>query len=116
MIEDIFDRGLDQRVLIVVVGEFGRTPRLSHNAQGSGRDHWPQAYSALLPGGGLRMGQVVGATNSKSEFPAEKPFSPQDLLATVYRHLGIDPARSFLDHFGRPIAILSEGRPIAELL
>lgn len=116
LIEDVFERGLDKRVLIVVVGEFGRTPRLSHNAQGTGRDHWPQAFSALLSGGGLRMGQVVGATNSKSEFPTEKPFSPQDLLATVYRHLGIDPARSFLDHSGRPIAILSEGRPIAELV
>ena len=116
LIEDVFERGLDKRVLIVVVGEFGRTPRLSHNAQGTGRDHWPQAYSALLSGGGLRMGQVVGATNSKSEFPTEKPFSPQDLLATVYRHLGIDTERSFLDHSGRPIAILSDGRPIAELV
>ena len=116
LIEDVFERGLDKRVLIVVVGEFGRTPRLSHNAQGTGRDHWPQAYSALLSGGGLRMGQVVGATNSKSEFPTEKLFSPQDLLATVYRHLGIDTTRSFLDHSGRPIAILSDGRPIAELL
>ncbi len=115
LIEDVFERGLDKRVLIVVVGEFGRTPRLSHNAQGTGRDHWPQAYSALLSGGGLRMGQVVGATNSKSEFPTEKPFSPQDLLATVYRHLGIDTERSFLDHSGRPIAILSDGRPIADL-
>lgn len=116
LIEDIFERGLDKRILVVVVGEFGRTPRLSHNAQGTGRDHWPQAYSALLSGGGLRMGQVVGATNSKAEFPTEKPFTPQDLLATLYRHLGIDAARSFLDHSGRPIAILSDGRPIADLL
>ena len=116
LIEDVFERGLDQRVLIVVVGEFGRTPRLSHNVQGTGRDHWPQAYSALISGGGLRMGQVVGATNSKAEFPTEKPYTPQDLLATVYRHLGIDPSRNLLDHSGRPIAILSEGRPIVELL
>jgi uncharacterized protein (DUF1501 family) len=116
LIEDVFERGLDKRILIVVVGEFGRTPRLSHNAQGTGRDHWPQAYSALLSGGGLRMGQSVGATNSKAEYPTEKPFTPQDLLATVYRHLGIDTARSFLDHSGRPIAILSEGRPFADLL
>lgn len=116
LIEDIFERGLDKRILVVVLGEFGRTPRLSHNAQGTGRDHWPQAYTALLSGGGLRMGQVVGATNSKAEFPTEKPFTPQDLLATVYGHLGIDTARNFSDHSGRPIAILSEGRPIAELL
>lgn len=115
LIEDLFERGLDKKVLVVVFGEFGRTPRLSHNAQGTGRDHWPQAYSALVSGGGLRMGQVIGATNSKAEFPTEKPFTPQDLLATVYQHLGIDPSRSFLDHSGRPIAILSDGRPIAEL-
>lgn len=115
LIEDLFERGLDKKVLVVVFGEFGRTPRLSHNAQGTGRDHWPQAYSALVSGGGLRMGQVVGATNSKAEFPTEKPFTPQDLLATVYQHLGIDPSRSFLDHSGRPIAILSDGKPIAEL-
>lgn len=116
LIEDVFERGLDKKILIVVVGEFGRTPRLSHNAQGTGRDHWPQAYSALISGGGLRMGQVIGATNSKAEFPTEKPYTPQDLLATVYRHLGIDPSRNLLDHSGRPIAILSEGRPIVELL
>lgn len=116
LIEDVFERGLDKKILIVVVGEFGRTPRLSHNTQGTGRDHWPQAYSALVSGGGLRMGQVVGATNSKAEFPIEKPYTPQDLLATVYRHLGIDSSRDLLDHSGRPIAILSEGRPIVELL
>lgn len=115
LIEDLFERGLDKKVLVVVFGEFGRTPRLSHNAQGTGRDHWPQAYSALVSGGGLRMGQVVGATNSKAEFPTEKPFTPQDLLATVYQHLGIDSSRSFLDHSGRPIAILSDGKPISEL-
>ena len=99
-----------------MVGEFGRTPRLSHNATGTGRDHWPQAYSALLSGGGLRMGQVVGATNSKAEYPTEKPYSPFDLLATIYRHLGIDSSRAYLDHAGRPIPILNDGRPIAELV
>ena len=97
------------------MGEFGRTPRLSHNASGTGRDHWPQAYTALVSGGGLRMGQVVGATNSKAEYPVERPYSPQDLLATVYRHLGIDPAQAFLDLSGRPTRILETGRPIREL-
>ena len=116
LIEDLFDRGLDRRVLVVVMGEFGRTPRLSTNANGTGRDHWPHAYTALLSGGGLRMGQVVGATNEKAEHPVERPYSPQDLLATVYRHLGIDPNRTFDDHTGRPIAILSEGEPIRELV
>ena len=116
LIEDIYDRGLDQRIMVVVMGEFGRTPRLATNANGTGRDHWPQAYTALVSGGGLRMGQVVGATDEKAEYPAERPHSPQDLLATMYRHLGIDYARAFTDLTGRPIPILSDGEPIRELL
>lgn len=116
LIEDIFARSLDRKILVVVVGEFGRTPRLSHNSNGSGRDHWPQAFSALVSGGGLKMGQVVGATNSKSEFPTERPHTPQDLLATIYRHLGIDPSNSLIDHSGRPVHILETGQAIAELL
>lgn len=116
LIEDIFHRGLDRRIMVVVMGEFGRTPRLSHNATGVGRDHWPQAYSALVSGGGLRMGQVVGATNSKAEYPTERPYTPQDLLATVYRHLGIDIQHSVRDFTGRPIPVLHEGTPIRELI
>jgi uncharacterized protein (DUF1501 family) len=116
LIEDIYNRGLDRRILVVVLGEFGRTPRLSHNNQSTGRDHWPDAYSALVAGGGLRMGQVIGATNSKAEFPAQRPYSPKDLLATIYRHLGIDPNHTFPDHTGRPIPILGEGKPIEELI
>ena len=116
LIEDIYARALDQKIMVVVVGEFGRTPRLSENSTGVGRDHWPQAYSALFSGGGLRMGQVVGATNSKAEYPTERPYTPQDMLATVYRHLGIDVEQSFVDFAGRPIPILPGGSPIAELL
>lgn len=115
LIEDIFERGLDKRILVVAVGEFGRTPRLSHNANGTGRDHWPQAYTALVSGGGLKMGQVIGATNSKAEYPTERPYSPQDLLHTVYRHLGIDPQQTFPDLNQRPVRILEEGRGIREL-
>lgn len=116
LIEDIFDRGLDRRILVVVVGEFGRTPRLAVNSSGTGRDHWPDAYTALFSGGGLRMGQVVGATNSKAEFPTESPYTPSDMLATIYRHLGIDSQISFVDFAGRPTPILSEGSPIRELI
>jgi hypothetical protein len=116
LIEDVHSRGLDKRILIVLMGEFGRTPRLSTNANGTGRDHWPQAYSALLSGGGLRMGQAIGATNSRGEFPVAKPYSPQDLLATVYRHLGIDTAHELKDSAGRPLPVLGEGRPIPELI
>jgi uncharacterized protein (DUF1501 family) len=115
LIEDIFRQGLDQQIMVVVMGEFGRTPRLSENSQGVGRNHWPQAYTALVSGGGLRMGQVVGATNAKAEFPTERPYSPKDLLATIYGHLGIDHQASIPDHTGRPIPILSQGQPIREL-
>ncbi len=116
LIEDIYERGLDRKILVVVVGEFGRTPRLSHNSSGTGRNHWPQAYTALLSGGGLQMGQVVGATNSKAEYPAHRPYTPMDLLATVYRHLGIDPESTLTDHSGRPVHILEGGAPIPELV
>lgn len=116
LIEDLFERSLDKRIMVAVLGEFGRTPRLSHNASGTGRDHWPDAQSVLLSGGGLRMGQVVGATNSKAEYPTERPYTPKDILATLYRHLGIDWQVTFPDHSGRPVHILSEGSPIRELI
>lgn len=116
LIEDIFERNLDQKILVVAVGEFGRTPRLSLANGCLGRDHWPQAQAALLAGGGLRMGQVVGATNSKAEYPIDRPLSPQDLLATIYRHLGIDHHASLIDFAGRPTPILPRGEPIRELV
>jgi len=118
LIEDIGRRGLEKKILVVVVGEFGRTPRMRYGPpdRSYGRDHWPQAYSALLSGGGLNMGQVVGATNSKSEYPTHSPYTPQDLLATIYRHLQIDYSRTFTDFAGRPVHILTEARPIRELI
>jgi hypothetical protein len=116
LIEDVYARGLDRRIMVLAMGEFGRTPRLSRNANGVGRDHWPQAQTALVSGGGLRMGQAVGATNSKAEYPAQRPYTPKDLLATVYRHLGIDYHQAFNDHSGRPVHILAEGAPIPELI
>ena len=114
LIEDVYVRGLDRKVLIVAAGEFGRTPRLVRNSGLIGRDHWPGAQSALVSGGGLRMGQVIGATNRRGEYPAERPLTPQDLLATIYRHLGIDHRAEFPDLSGRPIRILPEGEPIQE--
>jgi hypothetical protein len=100
------------------MGEFGRTPKLRVGPpdQSIGRDHWPDAYSALVSGGGLRMGQVVGATNRHGEFPTDTPVTPQDLLATVYRHLGIDPSQTLTDTLGRPVPILAHGEPIRQLL
>ena len=116
LIDDIHTRDLDRRIMVVVMGEFGRTPRLSVNNSGTGRNHWPQAYSVLFAGGGLRTGQVVGATNSKAEYPAERPYTPKDVLATIYRHLGIDWTETFTDLSGRPIHILPHGQPIPELV
>jgi uncharacterized protein (DUF1501 family) len=118
LIQDIYERGLDEQILVVVVGEFGRTPRLRTGPPDNsiGRDHWPEAYSALLAGGGLRTGQVVGATNGRGEYPTQRPLTPQDLLATVYRHLGIDWRQNFHDFSRRPIPILSDGEPIRELI
>ncbi len=116
LIEDIYARGLDRKVLLVAVGEFGRTPRLANPQGVLGRDHWPSAQSAMISGGGLRMGQVIGATTSKAEYPVERPLTPQDLMATMYRHLGIDYRATINDFTGRPIQILSDGEPIRELI
>jgi hypothetical protein len=122
LVEDIYNRGLDRKVMLVVTGEFGRTPRLNSQTgtqtgvSQPGRDHWPQAMSMLLAGGGMRTGQIVGSTNAKGEEPKERPLTPNDLWATVYRHLGIDWTQSFLDHSGRPMPILPFGEPISELL
>jgi hypothetical protein len=116
LIEDIYDRGLDRKIMVVAVGEFGRTPRLATPQGVLGRDHWPAAQCAMISGGGLRMGQVVGATTSKAEYPVDRPLSPKDLLATIYRHLGIDYRATINDFTGRPVHILSEGEPIRELI
>lgn len=118
LLEDLADRGMSDEVLLVVMGEFGRTPRLNEGQPGipiPGRDHWGNAISAMVAGGGLRGGQVVGQTNDKAEYPVERPLKPGDLLATIYRVLGINPSQSFLDHAGRPVPILGEGAAIAEL-
>ena len=113
LVEDLHGRGLDRKVLLVVWGEFGRTPRINGS---SGRDHWPSAMSALLAGGGLKVGQAIGATNRNGERPADRPLRPEDLLQTVYHVLGLDPAREFPDDSGRPMPALNAGEPIAELI
>ena len=122
LIEDLYARGLDKRTLLVVTGEFGRTPKIT-TAVGTqskvmqpGRDHWPKAMSMIVSGGGMRTGQIIGATNSRGEYPVERPLSPNDLWATVYQHLGVDFTQSFPDHQGRPMPILPFGDTIDELL
>lgn len=113
LIEDIYERGLDRRVLVLSYGEFGRTPRINPTA---GRDHWPGAMSVVFAGGGLKMGQMIGATDSRAEYPTARAVGPQDVLATMYQVLGINYRHEFHDAAQRPIPILNEGRPIEELL
>jgi hypothetical protein len=116
LIEDLYQRGLDKKVLLIVTGEFGRTPRISYDKGRPGRDHWPSAMSLLVSGGGIHTGQVIGSTNAKGEHPKSRPLTPNDLWATVYRHLGVDTERSFPDTGGRPMPILPDGSSISELI
>lgn len=123
LIEDIHARGLDRRVLVVVTGEFGRTPKISYAKDSAsrvtqpGRDHWPRAVSLLFSGGGIPGGQVVGATDPHGADVTRRRVSVRDFLATIYQHLGIDPARIRLqDKTNRPIPALAEGRPIPDLI
>ena len=119
LIEDLYERGLDKRVLVVVTGEFGRTPRIEYDKKTGrpGRDHWPQAMSLLVSGGGAKMGQVIGSTTSKAETPKDRPMTPNHLWATVFRHLKIDYKNaSFPGEGGRPMPMLTDGEPIAELV
>lgn len=111
LIEDLHDRGLSERVLVAAFGEFGRGPRIDSHA---GRGHWPGAMTALLSGGGIRPGQVIGATAADGSAPKDRPLLPNDLVATIYKVLGIDPERTLADSQNRPIRLV-EGEPIAEL-
>lgn len=121
LVRDLDERGMLDHVLVVVMGEFGRTPKLNTNGVPGqtglpGRDHWGQVMSVMMAGGGLRMGQAVGASNANGEYPEARPYQPWDVLATMYRVLGVDPSTQFADLQGRPIPILSEGTPIPELV
>jgi hypothetical protein len=113
LLEDLYDRGLDKKVLVISYGEFGRTPRINPQA---GRDHWPGAMSVVMAGGGLKMGQVIGSTDRSAEYPQTRAVGPQDVLATMYHVLGIDYRHEFYDGGQRPIPILNEGKPIEELI
>jgi hypothetical protein len=114
LIQDLHDRGLDQDVVTVMWGEFGRTPRVN-NSDG-GRDHWAPAMSALVAGGGLKMGQAIGSTNARGEVPSDRPYTVPQLLSTLYQATGIDPSLTFPNGSGRPMYILDDRQPVAELL
>ncbi|RPI78667.1 MAG: DUF1501 domain-containing protein, partial [Planctomycetaceae bacterium] len=114
LVEDLHNRGLDQDVSVVAWGEFGRTPRIN---PGGGRDHWPQASCALLAGGGMKMGQVIGSTNRLGEVPQDRPIHYQDVFATLYRQVGIDVNTATIpDPNGRPQYLLDRREPIRELI
>jgi hypothetical protein len=113
LVTDLSDRGRQDDVLVMCLGEFGRTPKIN---SGAGRDHWPGAMSVVYAGGGLKMGQAIGTTNALGEYPTSKPYSPGCVLSTMYHVLGIDHHHAFLDQAQRPLPILSEGDPIPELV
>jgi len=113
LVEDLHDRGLDRDVSVIAWGEFGRTPRINKDA---GRDHWAPLNDALLIGGGLRMGQAVGASTARGERPKDRPYTVPQVRATIYRALGIDPAQTFLNGSGRPMYILDDRETVRELV
>jgi hypothetical protein len=113
LVDDLYDRGLDKDVSVVVWGEFGRTPKINKNA---GRDHWPAVNFALLAGGGMRTGQVIGSTDKEAAYVRDRPVSFQNVFATLYHNLGIDPSTALADRNGRPMYLLDERQPIPELI
>jgi Protein of unknown function (DUF1501) len=112
LVDDLDQRGMLQKTIVLVMGEFGRTPRVNPTA---GRDHWGEVMSVLVAGGGLAAGQIIGASSPRGEYPHDRPVSPQDLIVTLYQRLGIDPHTAFTNRSGRPIPIGSNGQVIYEL-
>jgi uncharacterized protein (DUF1501 family) len=113
LLRDLSERGLLETTLVIITGEFGRTPRINKNA---GRDHWGPAFTVALAGGGIKGGRVLGKTDARAERPTADPHGPEDLSATLYHLMGIDPKEEFLTPDGRPIALVNNGRVIDELL
>ncbi len=118
-VQDLHERGLLETTLVVAVGEFGRTPKMgqftqSSNTRKTGRDHWPHAFTAIMAGGGVRGGQVYGATNSNGGYVVDKPVSPADLTATILYHLGIDHTIQYVDEFQGLRNRLSTGSPVKD--
>lgn len=124
LITDLDQRGMLDQVMVIVCGEFSRTPRMNDGGNGGpplsqgtpGRDHWGNALSVLVAGGGTRGGQVIGATNHLGEHPIDRPLRPGDLHHTIFRQLGVDPTIHFQDHAGRPIIAVDHGAVIDELV
>jgi hypothetical protein len=114
LIQDLHDRGMADDVVTVMWGEFGRTPKI--NMSDAGRDHWGPVMSALVAGGGLKMGQAVGTTSARAEYPKDRPYKVPHVLATLYNAMGIDPAMTFPNASGRPMYILDDRDLVTELV
>ena len=112
LVTDLHERGLEKDVAVVLWGEFGRSPRIS---RGDGRDHWPEAGAAVLAGGGFKTGQIIGETDAQGGRSKVRPYTPGNVLANLYRHLGIDPAITLPDHNQRPMHLLDERELVREL-
>ena len=113
LLVDLEQRGMLDEVLVLMMGEMGRTPRINKN---SGRDHWPDVFSLLVAGGGLTRGQVLGSSSRHSETPLERPVHYHEILATLYHQLGIDHPQTVYDDLNRPVRIMPESEPVDELL
>ncbi|MCH2373823.1 MAG: DUF1501 domain-containing protein [Planctomycetes bacterium] len=114
LVQDLYDRGLEKDVTVLIWGEFGRTPRIN---RGRGRDHWPRVHAALLAGGGIRTGQVIGSTNHLAESAVDRPVHMQEVFATAYHNLGIDVSTATIpDHNGRPQYLVDGYEPMPELV
>src|SRR5207248_8218601 len=111
LVQDLHDRGLDRDVVVVMWGEFGRTPKI--NGSDGGRDHWSPVMSAMVAGGGLKMGQAIGSSSARGEYPRDRKYTPSQLLGTMYRALGIDPAHTFINGSGRPMYVLDDREPVS---
>jgi hypothetical protein len=115
LIQDLHDRGMDEDVVTIVWGEFGRTPRVG-DVTADGRGHWPPVMSAMIAGGGMRMGQVIGSSDARGEQPHSRRCTPSQVLSTIYRAIGIDPAQTFPNQNGRPMYVLEDRQVLSELL
>jgi uncharacterized protein (DUF1501 family) len=116
LVGDLHERGLANDVVTLMCGEMGRTPKINMKPASPGRDHWTEAMSVVLAGGGLNVGQVIGATTARAERPKERPYWISQVLSTVYHALGIDPSRTLPNGSGRPVYLLDDREPVGELL
>lgn len=115
LIQDLHERGMDQDVVTIVWGEFGRTPKVGDSTP-DGRGHWPSVMSAMIAGGGLKMGQAIGTTTSRGENPRDRRYTVPQVLSTVYHALGIDSGMTFPNGSGRPMYVLEDRQPVTELV